>query len=153
MNIWSSLTRFCFEPLCSVFNFHNKTDDVAVLLTKEDYDSCNTSSPIALYNSTPAVIILTKTGEYYFTSTYDYRCELGQKLAIKVTSSSGASPPSSTGSGPSSGSSAKPPSSHASGPGSSAPGPSNAAPTSRISGGYIFLVLLPMAMGVLHYWL
>lgn len=136
-----------------VFNFHNKTDDVAVV-SKEAYNSCNTSNPMALYNSSPAVIKLTRTGEHYFTSTYDYRCDLGQKLAINVTgSSTGATPPSSPGSSPSPGGTAKPPSSYASGPGTGspvAPGPSNAAPNSRISGGYMFIVLLPMAMGFLH---
>ncbi|XP_041004836.1 early nodulin-like protein 1 isoform X1 [Juglans microcarpa x Juglans regia] len=135
-----------------VFNFYNETDDVAVV-SKEAYDSCNTSTPMELYNSSPAVIKLTRTGEHYFTSTYDYRCDLGQKLAINVTgSSTGATPPSSPGSSPSPGT-AKPPSSQAPGPSTGspvAPGPSNAAPNSRISGGYMFIVLLPMAMGFLH---
>lgn len=74
-----------------VFNFRNGSDDV-VEVTKDAYDLCNTSISSALYNNSPAHITLRTTGEYFFTSTYNYHCELGQKLAINVTDSTGSSP-------------------------------------------------------------
>jgi len=93
-----------------VFNFRNGSNDVAVV-TKDAYNSCNTSTNLAVYNNSPAAITLMTTGEHYFTSTYNYSCEFGQKLAINVTGtgSGTGSTPSSPGF-PSSGPTAAPPS-------------------------------------------
>ncbi|XP_059433125.1 blue copper protein-like [Corylus avellana] len=118
-----------------VFNFFNGSDDVAVV-TKDVYNSCNTSTSLAVYNNSPAAITLKTTGEHYFTSTYNYHCEFGQKLAINVTGSSTGSPPSTPGS-PSSGAAA--------GPNAALP-PVSAAP-SRIPTSYL-LILFPIAMAV-----
>ncbi|GMY35837.1 early nodulin-like protein 1 [Fagus crenata] len=123
-----------------VFNFMNGSDNVAEV-TKEAYNSCNLTTILALYNNTPAYITLKTTGEHYFTSTYQYHCELGQKLAINVTGSGTASSPSG---------SANAPSSPGNGPtpgGPVAPSPSGAEP--RISGGYLF-TLFTIAMVVFH---
>ncbi|XP_038890593.1 blue copper protein-like [Benincasa hispida] len=67
-----------------VFNFLNGSDDVAVV-TKQVFNSCNITSTLAVFNSTPANIALNATGEHYYTSTYDKHCILGQKFAINVT--------------------------------------------------------------------
>jgi len=121
-----------------VFNFLNGSDDVASV-TKEAYNSCNLSTSLALYNNSPAYITLKTTGEYFFTSTYQYHCALGQKLAINVTGSGTAYPPSSSAHSPSG--------SH--GPTASPPSGSTSAAPSRISGGYLF-GLLTIAMAVFY---
>lgn len=77
----------------AVFNFINGTQDVAVV-SKEDYRNCSTNSTIEVYKTSPANITLKATGEHFFTSTYERHCFLGQKLAINVTGSSTANPPS-----------------------------------------------------------
>lgn len=133
----------------AVFNFRNGSDDVAVV-TKDAYNSCNTSTSIAYYNNSPAIITLKSAGEHYFTSTYDYHCDLGQKLAINVTGSSTASPPSSSGS-PTPGSATSPSSSTGEGPtagGPTPPPPASAAPY-RISNGFLF-TLLPIVMAFIY---
>ncbi|XP_022999165.1 blue copper protein-like [Cucurbita maxima] len=109
-----------------VFNFFNGSDDVAVV-TKQVFDSCNITSTIAVFNSTPANIALNATGENYYTSTYAKHCILGQKLAINVTEHA------TSGSAPSPSSTAHPPSiavSPSSPPGRAlAPSPNTSAPS------------------------
>ncbi|TQD97209.1 hypothetical protein C1H46_017298 [Malus baccata] len=103
-----------------VFNYSNGTHDVAVV-TKANYDSCNTSSTLALFTNPPTRITLNSTGENFFICTFTGHCAGGQKLAINVTSgSTTATPPSST---------ATPPGSGATPPGSSA-NPPPGSPTS-----------------------
>ncbi|KAM1155196.1 hypothetical protein ACFX13_026712 [Malus domestica] len=98
-----------------VFNYLNGTHDVAVV-TKANYDSCNTSNTLAPFTIPPTRITLNTTGENFFICTFTGHCVGGQKLAINVTSgSTTATPPSST---------ATPPSSSATPPGSSATPPS-----------------------------
>ncbi|KAK7814776.1 blue copper protein [Quercus suber] len=121
-----------------VFNFLNGSDDVA-RVTKEAYNSCNLSTSLALYNNSPAYIPLKNTGEYFFTSTYQYHCALGQKLAINVTGSGTAYPPSSSANSPSG----------SNGPTASPPSGSTSAAPSRISGRYLF-GLLTIAMVVFY---
>ncbi|KAL3532314.1 hypothetical protein ACH5RR_005835 [Cinchona calisaya] len=76
-----------------VFNFENGTQDVAKV-TKSAYQSCDTNNPISLITTSPASITLTSVGEHFFTSTYSRHCDLGQKLAISVTTYSTAPYPS-----------------------------------------------------------
>ncbi|XP_009368873.2 umecyanin [Pyrus x bretschneideri] len=103
-----------------VFNYLNGSHDVAVV-TKANYDSCNTSSTLALFTNPPTRITLNSTGANFFICTFTGHCAGGQKLAINVTSgSTAATPPSST---------ATPPSSGAPPPGSSA-NPPPGSPTS-----------------------
>ena len=70
--------------LISVFNFTNGDQDVAQV-TREAFRTCNTTNPISLKKTSPANFTLDAAGEYYFTSTVDQHCLLGQKLAIYVS--------------------------------------------------------------------
>lgn len=125
-----------------VFNFANGSDDVAVV-SKEEYRSCNTSTTIGLYNNSPAIISLNKSGEHYYTSTYKFHCDLGQKLFINVTAASstaGTPPTSPTGT---------PPTSQAHSPTAGGPTASPGSAQSRISVGY-FITFLSIAMAVFY---
>ncbi|XP_034700356.1 blue copper protein-like [Vitis riparia] len=124
-----------------VFNFINGTQDVAVV-TKEAYDSCNTSSTIAVYATSPTTITLTTTGMHYFTSTYELHCGLGQKLAINVIAKSTTPSPSGAATPPSSSVGASP---SAGGP--TAPPPSSSAPSQIVAGA---IALLSIAVAFLH---
>lgn len=66
-----------------VFNFGNKTNDVAIL-TKGAYEKCDINNTISVLTTSPASVTLTSEGDYYFTSTFPYLCIFGQKLAITV---------------------------------------------------------------------
>lgn len=73
--------------LCfAVFNYQSNAHNVEEL-TKEDYDSCNSSSPLATYTTPPARVTLNKTGAHYFICGVPGHCLGGQKLAINVTGS------------------------------------------------------------------
>ncbi|KAF8036577.1 hypothetical protein BT93_C2332 [Corymbia citriodora subsp. variegata] len=74
-----------------VFNFTTGKDDVAQV-TKAAYDSCNSTNPISRWTNGPASITLNQSGEYFFISTYDRRCSLGEKLAINVSTASAPAP-------------------------------------------------------------
>lgn len=73
-----------------MFNFTNGEQDVAQV-TKEAFLKCNTTSPISVKKTNPANFTLDGAGDYYFTSTLDGHCVMGQKLAVHV-SGSGPSP-------------------------------------------------------------
>ncbi|KAF8036579.1 hypothetical protein BT93_C2334 [Corymbia citriodora subsp. variegata] len=129
-----------------VFNFANETQDVAVV-TEEAYDSCNTTTTISVYTTSPVKYTLANAGEYFFTSTYSRHCSLGQKLAINVTASGSATPPSTTTTPtPSSNPSSSAPSPVAGGP--SAPPPDSSAPARAVLG--ISSTLLLVALAFVH---
>lgn len=88
-----------FGSINIVFNFSDGDQDVA-RVTKEAFNSCNSSDPISLKTKNPANFTLDKFGEYYFIGTKDKHCELGQKLAINVTSYPGPTPSPTPRSGP-----------------------------------------------------
>lgn len=67
-------------------------------VTREDYQSCNTTSPITVYATGSDSISLTKPGDYYFIGGRNFEpewyamtlkepghCHAGQKLHVKVT--------------------------------------------------------------------
>ncbi|KAF8011390.1 hypothetical protein BT93_J1869 [Corymbia citriodora subsp. variegata] len=66
-----------------VFDFDSSTHDVADV-TKEDYDACNTDSPISVLSASPATYSLDTASDYYFLCTTAGHCSQGQKLAITV---------------------------------------------------------------------
>lgn len=75
-----------------VFNFTQNSHDVAEV-SKEAYDSCNTSNPISTSTTSPTNITLTSAGEHHFLCTFPSHCSLGQKLAINVSAASPAPTP------------------------------------------------------------
>ncbi|CAI9100815.1 OLC1v1037993C1 [Oldenlandia corymbosa var. corymbosa] len=92
---WASLQTFSTGDILE-FNFNTGEQDLA-RVTKEAFDACNATSPLSLQTTGPANYTLSSPGDYYFISTFDRHCFLGQKLAINVPqgSSSSAGPSSS----------------------------------------------------------
>ncbi|KAJ7956718.1 blue copper protein-like [Quillaja saponaria] len=91
---WASGKTFSVGDVL-VFNFANGAHNVAEV-TKTNYNSCTTSSPISLKSSPPVRVTLTKAGEHFYLCAVPTHCSLGQKLAINVTGRSTATPPSAT---------------------------------------------------------
>ncbi|KAK9947540.1 hypothetical protein M0R45_003159 [Rubus argutus] len=90
--VWAAEQKFSVGDILE-FNFTTGDQDVAKV-TKEAFDSCNSTSPIELKTTGPANFTLDTIGEYYFIGTKDRHCELGQKIAINVTAHSGSPTPS-----------------------------------------------------------
>ena len=62
-------------------------------MSKEDYDSCNTSNPIKHYNDGNTKVRFDHSGPYYYISGEKGHCEKGQKLTVVVMSLRGGSRP------------------------------------------------------------
>ena len=74
-----------------MFNYQSNTHNVEEV-TKENFDSCNSSSPLETYTTPPARVTLSKSGAHYFICGFQGHCPAGQKLAINVTGNSATSP-------------------------------------------------------------
>ncbi|KAL9151305.1 hypothetical protein ABFS82_11G044000 [Erythranthe guttata] len=66
-----------------VFNFGTGIHDVA-RVTKDAFDTCTSTNPIAFTTVGPASFTLNSTGPDYYTCTFGQHCSLGQKLSINV---------------------------------------------------------------------
>ncbi|XP_065850115.1 uclacyanin 1-like [Euphorbia lathyris] len=75
-----------------VFNYSNGAHDVTEV-SKADFDSCNTGSPIAVNRAPPTRITLT-AGEHYYICSITGHCAAGQKLAVSVGASTPGGAPS-----------------------------------------------------------
>ncbi|KAK9056955.1 hypothetical protein SSX86_024320 [Deinandra increscens subsp. villosa] len=83
-NQWSSRLRFIVND-----NLHfkyNSGSDSVLEVSKSDYDSCNTNSPITALNGGDSVFNLNRPGPFYFISGNKSNCDQGQKLMVVVIS-------------------------------------------------------------------
>lgn len=67
-----------------MFNFTASAHNVAEV-SKDAFDSCNTTNPISISTTSPTNITLASAGEHHFLCTFPQHCGFGQKLAINVT--------------------------------------------------------------------
>ncbi|KAI5009637.1 hypothetical protein ZWY2020_011774 [Hordeum vulgare] len=74
------------------FKYSPQAHDV-LEVSKADYDSCSTASPIATLNSGNDVVSLTATGTRYFICGFPGHCAGGMKVKIDVVPSSSSSSP------------------------------------------------------------
>lgn len=77
---------------CADFNFAVGEQDLA-LVTKEDFDACNTSDPLVVFQEPGKFEFLTE-GTYYLTCTFAGHCAKGQKIALYFAPSGGSPSPS-----------------------------------------------------------
>ncbi|CAI9786914.1 unnamed protein product [Fraxinus pennsylvanica] len=127
---------------------------------KSSCDTCSGDNAIGNVISTgPANITLDSTGEHYYICTFGSHCKVGQKLAITVSGTPGANPPTSTPpitpTTPSPTSSqpdacAPTPSStpNAGGPTASVKPPAGIPPAPDSSSTYVFASLLPVLLSI-----
>ncbi|KAK2645903.1 hypothetical protein Ddye_021098 [Dipteronia dyeriana] len=74
-----------------VFTFATGAHDVAIV-SKADFDSCNTANPISNITNGPATVRLNTTGLHYFICTFPGHCSR-QKLSITVAADDDTPPP------------------------------------------------------------
>lgn len=70
---------------CAEFDFIEGEQDLAIV-TKEDYDSCNTADPLYLFQE-PTTLQFLGSDTFYFTSTLAGHCTKGQKITIYIGAS------------------------------------------------------------------
>ncbi|KAL6274847.1 hypothetical protein ACE6H2_025539 [Prunus campanulata] len=86
---WAAKHSFVVKDIL-VFNFSAGEDDLAVV-TKEDFDACNTTDPLYEFQE-PVTLQFLASDTFYFTSTLAGHCSKGQKLAVYFAPSSTDSP-------------------------------------------------------------
>ncbi|KAK9910839.1 hypothetical protein M0R45_034779 [Rubus argutus] len=95
-NEWTSKKHFYVGD--SLIFIYNKMIHNLMQVTREDYQSCNSTSPIEVHATGSDAISLTKPGDYYFIGGRNFEpewyamtlkepghCHAGQKLHVKVT--------------------------------------------------------------------
>ncbi|PSS13865.1 Umecyanin like [Actinidia chinensis var. chinensis] len=90
---WSSQHSFTTGDIL-VFNFVSGQHDVAKV-TKDSFDTCNTTSPISLLTVSPANFTISSADDHHFICTFGQHCLGGQKLSVSVSSTSPSSAPAS----------------------------------------------------------
>ncbi|KAF3635231.1 hypothetical protein FXO38_24496 [Capsicum annuum] len=84
LNHWAEKRRFLVGDSL-VWKYDGKTDSV-LEVSKRDYVTCNTTSPIKVHNDGNTKIVLKHSGAYYFISGAKGHCEQGQKLIVVTLS-------------------------------------------------------------------
>ncbi|XP_065850354.1 blue copper protein-like [Euphorbia lathyris] len=87
---WAAVHIFTVGDVL-LFNFTSGVQDVA-RVSKEAFLKCNSTDFISVTTSGPVNITLNTSGEYFFISTMDKHCFLGQRLAIYVIPGGGPYP-------------------------------------------------------------
>ncbi|XVE53642.1 hypothetical protein DITRI_Ditri03aG0019400 [Diplodiscus trichospermus] len=82
LNKWAGASRFQIGDSL-VWNYDSTRDSV-LQVSKTDYETCNTSSPIAVHKDGNTKVKLEKSGPYYFISGAEGHCQKGQKLILVV---------------------------------------------------------------------
>ncbi|XP_041019185.1 cucumber peeling cupredoxin-like [Juglans microcarpa x Juglans regia] len=89
---WAASKQFVVGDIL-LFNFATNEHDV-LQVPKESYDSCSSSNPIGDTITTgPVNITLSTAGTHYYICTIGRHCLSGQKLAVTVSGSPSAVPP------------------------------------------------------------
>ncbi|KAK8485746.1 hypothetical protein V6N13_045925 [Hibiscus sabdariffa] len=81
--LWAATRNFHVGDVV-IFKYNNNFNNV-VRVTHQNYNSCNATSPIALYSSGSDTINLTRPGHYYFICSLPGRCLAGQKVNFEAT--------------------------------------------------------------------
>ncbi|KAL7122307.1 hypothetical protein ACP275_01G037700 [Erythranthe tilingii] len=84
LNHWAQNSRFLIGD--SLVWQYDAASDSVLQVTKRDYVTCNTSSPIETYTGGQTKVKLEQYGPHYFISGAQGHCEKGQKLIVVVIS-------------------------------------------------------------------
>ncbi|GLU01237.1 hypothetical protein SLE2022_185500 [Rubroshorea leprosula] len=82
LNKWAGSSRFRIGDYL-VWKYDGGQDSV-LQVTKEAYQSCNTTDPVAEYKDGNTKVKLERPGPFYFISGAKGHCEQGQKLIVVV---------------------------------------------------------------------
>ena len=85
--------RISEYSLYSEFNFDARFYNL-IQVSSQEYKDCTSFNPVNVFNSSPTVVSLNESGDFYFMCNHSNYCCLGQKIAITVHECSGKIPPS-----------------------------------------------------------
>ncbi|KAL9251101.1 Early nodulin-like protein [Drosera capensis] len=81
-NHWSQRNRFLVND---VLNFkYKKGEDSVLVVTKDDYYTCNTANPLLTLSTGDDSFTLDRSGPFFFISGVKARCDDSQKLLVVV---------------------------------------------------------------------
>ncbi|XP_055814634.1 mavicyanin-like [Solanum dulcamara] len=66
-----------------VFNYNNKYHNV-MQVSRQEYESCTITDPIATFNTGKDSITLPSSGDYYYVCGIPGHCQIGQKFHIHI---------------------------------------------------------------------
>ncbi|GAV80593.1 Cu_bind_like domain-containing protein, partial [Cephalotus follicularis] len=81
-NHWAERNRFQVND--TLFFKYKKGSDSALVVTKDDYNSCNTKNPILSLEDGDSIFKFGRSGFFFFISGNGDNCNKGQKLIILV---------------------------------------------------------------------
>uniref|UniRef100_A0A5B7AWV4 Phytocyanin domain-containing protein n=1 Tax=Davidia involucrata TaxID=16924 RepID=A0A5B7AWV4_DAVIN len=81
-NHWTERMRFQVND--TLFFKYKKGTDSVLVVSKDDYDKCNTEKPIMKMEDGDSVFKFDRSGPFFFISGKNGTCEKGQKLIIVV---------------------------------------------------------------------
>ncbi|CAD6217541.1 unnamed protein product [Miscanthus lutarioriparius] len=85
---WASSKKFHLGDTV-VFTYNKQFHDV-LAVSEADYKNCNASKPTATWSTGNDSVVLNTTGHHYFLCGFPGHCAAGQKVDIRVASSSAA---------------------------------------------------------------
>ncbi|KAK6802915.1 hypothetical protein RDI58_000699 [Solanum bulbocastanum] len=83
---WASTKNFHVNDIL-VFNYNNKYHNV-MQVSKQEYESCTITNPIATFNTGKDCITLQAYGDYYYVCGIPGHCQIGQKFHINIVGTS-----------------------------------------------------------------
>ncbi|XP_015163240.1 mavicyanin-like [Solanum tuberosum] len=83
---WASTKNFHVNDIL-VFNYNNKYHNV-MQVSKQEYESCTITNPIATFNTGKDSITLQAYGDYYYVCGNPGHCQIGQKFHINIVGTS-----------------------------------------------------------------
>ncbi|KAI8011780.1 Early nodulin-like protein 2 [Camellia lanceoleosa] len=81
-NHWAGRLRFQVND--TLFFKYKKGSNSVLVVTKQDYDQCNTQKPIMKLDNGDSVLKFDRSGLFYFISGVKANCDKGQKLITLV---------------------------------------------------------------------
>ncbi|KAF8696412.1 hypothetical protein HU200_037326 [Digitaria exilis] len=92
-NHWAGRNRFQVND--TIVFTHEEGVSSVLLVSEQDFDTCNTRSPVRRLEAVDgsSVLRFDRSGPFFFISSDEYRCQKGQKLYIIVMAVRPARPP------------------------------------------------------------
>ena len=81
-NHWAERMRFQVND--TLYFKYKKESDSVLVVSKDDYDSCNTKKPIKSLKDGDSIFKFDRSGPFYFISGHADNCKKNQKLIVVV---------------------------------------------------------------------